>query len=394
MKQYNKTINACYFGYITQAIVNNLAPLLFLIFMKQFGFSLSQITIITTANFAIQLTVDLVSAKFLDKIGYRAGVVAAHFFSAVGLIGLGAFPFLFPNPYAGLMLAVFLYAVGGGLLEVLVSPIVEACPSENKAATMSLLHSFYCWGTVAVVGLSTIFLEFAGKEHWRWLTVLWAVLPIVNGFRFMKVPIDKLTEDGEGMTIIELFRSKMFWIFIVLMIAAGASEQGMSQWASAFAEKGLQVSKFVGDLAGPCLFSVLMGLARAFYGKFGEKINLFGFIIGCSALCVVSYLIAALSGNPVFALMGCGLCGLSVGIMWPGVFSMASANMPKGGTALFALLALGGDIGCSSGPTVVGLVSNHFGGVLQRGLIFAGIFPLVLIVFCILLRREKMREAE
>ena len=389
MKKYNHTIYASYLGYITQAIVNNLAPLLFIIFMNQFGLSLREITAITTINFAIQLIVDLLSAKFIDKIGYRISIVFAHIFAALGLIGMGTLPFIVPNAYIGVLIAVLFYAIGGGLIEVLISPIVEACPSDNKATAMSLLHSFYCWGTVAVVGVSTIFLEIAGKDRWRWLTFLWAVLPIMNAIWFTKVPIETLTEDGEGMTIRDLMKSKLFWLFVVLMIAAGASEQGMSQWASAFAESGLHVSKFIGDLAEPCFFSILMGLARAFYGKYGERINLLKFIMGSAVLCIAAYCLASFSPNPIISLIGCGICGLSVGIMWPGVFSLASERMPKGGTALFALLALGGDVGCSSGPTVVGFVSDIFGGALKKGLIFAVIFPVIMLLFSILLNSKK-----
>jgi fucose permease len=381
MKKYSCTIYASYFGYITQAIVNNLAPLLFLIFQQQFGLSLGKITLITTINFLIQLVVDLLSAKFIDRIGYRISIVAAHIFAAAGLIGLGVLPFLLRNPYAGILISVVLYAVGGGLIEVLISPIVEACPSENKAAAMSLLHSFYCWGTVAVVALSTLFLAVFGKENWRILTVIWAIIPIVNAFCFCRVPIDALTEEGEGMTISALAQTKLFWVLMVLMVAAGASEQGMSQWASAFAEEGLHVSKLVGDLAGPCFFSVLMGAARAYYGKCGEKLDLLKFIRGSSTLCILSYLIAVFSPSTVLSLIGCGLCGLSVGIMWPGVFSLASARLPKGGTALFALLALGGDVGCSAGPTLVGFMADVFGGSLKSGLLFAVIFPVVLLLF-------------
>lgn len=388
MKKYNQTIYASYLGYITQAIVNNLAPLLFLIFQDEFSLSLAQITFITTLNFGIQLLVDLCSAAFVDKIGYRICVVAAHIFAGSGLIGLTLFPHFISNSYLAILLAVILYAIGGGLIEVLISPIVEACPSENKASAMSLLHSFYCWGTVAVVGLSTLFLSAIGKANWRILPIFWSVLPFINAIWFTQVPIEKLTSDEEKMPIKTLLSKKLFWLFFILMITAGASEQAMSQWASAFAEKGLGVSKMLGDLTGPCLFSILMGSSRAFYGKFGEKMNLIRFIQASSLLCIFSYLLAVFSPNPTLALAGCAICGLSVGIMWPGVFSLASAKMPTGGTAMFALLALAGDIGCSGGPTTVGLVAGFFSDLLKAGLLAAIVFPVVMLV-CITLYKIK-----
>lgn len=323
-------------------------------------------------------------------MGYKKSIVGAHIFAAVGLIGLAVFPYILPSQYAGLVLAVMIYAVGGGIIEVLISPIVEACPTDNKASVMSLLHSFYCWGTVAVILLSTIFIAVFGKEHWRILAILWAILPIVNGLFFTKVPIATLTEEAEGMSLKELFSLKVFWIFLVLMITAGASEQAMSQWASSFAETGLGVSKMIGDLAGPCFFSILMGSSRVFYAKFSEKIDLLGFIIGSGVLCICSYLLAALSPFPVLSFIGCGLCGLSVGILWPGVFSLASARFPKGGTALFALLALAGDLGCSSGPTVVGMVAGVFQDNLKYGLIAALLFPVLLIAFSSLYKKSRV----
>lgn len=378
---YQHTIYASYLGYITQSIVNNLAPLLFLIFQDRYGLPLSKITLLITVNFCVQLFVDFLSAKFVDNIGYRISITAAHLFATTGLVGLGIFPDLFSDSFTGLLFAVILYAIGGGLIEVLISPIVEACPTDNKASVMSLLHSFYCWGTVAVILLSTLFLTFAGKEHWQILPFLWAILPLGNTVYFLCVPIAGLTEDGGSMSISELFSTKIFWIFVVLMIAAGASEQAMSQWASAFAESGLCVSKTIGDLAGPCFFSLLMGCSRVFYAKFSEKIDLLVFIIGSGFLCIISYLLAVFAPIPVLSLLGCGLCGLSVGILWPGVFSIAASGCPKGGTALFAFLALAGDIGCGSGPTVVGMVSGIFGDNLKTGLLAAVIFPIILILF-------------
>ncbi len=388
-KNYRHTIYASYIGYITQAIVNNLAPLLFLIFRDEFSLPLSKITFIVTLNFGIQLTVDLLAAKFVDKIGYRICVVSAHVFAAVGLVGMAVFPMIFPDAYAGLLVAVVCYAIGGGLIEVLISPIVEACPTDNKASVMSLLHSFYCWGTVAVVALSTLYLFAFGKENWKTLAILWALVPLFNMLYFSQVPLATLTEENEGMTIGELLKSKLFWLFFVLMIMAGASEQAMSQWASAFAESGLKVSKTVGDLAGPCFFSILMGSSRAFYAKFGEKIDLLKFIMGSALLCIFSYLLAVFSPYPVFGLLGCGLCGLSVGIFWPGTFSLAAAKMPKGGTAMFALMALAGDVGCGGGPTVVGFVAEHFSDNLKCGLLAAILFPIVLLICGSIYKRRE-----
>ena len=389
---FKTTIVAGYFGYITQAIVNNLAPLLFLIFRDSFGVSLEKITLLTTLNFLIQLCVDLLSAKFVDRIGYRRCIVAAHLFCAAGLIGMAVLPFVLAGAYAGLLVSLVLYAVGGGLIEVLISPIVEACPTENKASAMSLLHSFYCWGTVAVVLLSTLFLQAAGKGSWRVLPCVWALLPLCNAALFMRVPIASLTEKNEGMTIKELSRSMLFWLFVLLMVASGASEQGMSQWASAFAESGLRISKTAGDLFGPCLFSLLMGAARVLYAKCGERVDLTNYLIASGSLCVFAYCLASLSPSPALSLVGCALCGFSVGVMWPGVFSVASVSMPKGGTALFALLALAGDLGCSSGPTVVGFAAGLMGDELKKGLLAGVIFPFMLIACSVILKRKNRQK--
>jgi len=380
-ENYNKTIYACFIGYIVQAIVNNFSPLLFLTFQKNYGIPLSQITLLVTVNFGLQLAIDLISISFVDKIGYRASAVLAHIFAAAGLLCLTILPDLMPEPFTGILVSVIIYAVGGGLLEVLVSPIVEACPTENKEKTMSLLHSFYCWGHVAVVLFSTLFFHFAGIEHWRIMAIIWAFVPILNTIAFFKVPIAPLiAEEDTGLTIGELLHNKLFWILMLLMLCSGASEQGVSQWASTFAEKRLSITKTVSDLAGPMFFAIMMGTSRAIYGKFGERIDLHRFMVMSCLLCTASYLLASLSPSPVLSLVGCGLCGLSVGIMWPGSFSIASASIPKGGTTLFALLALAGDLGCSGGPAVVGFAASAFGDNLRNGILIGTIFPLLLLL--------------
>ena len=384
---YRHTIAASYIGYITQAIVNNFVPLLFLTFHNVYGIPLGKIGLLVTVNFVTQLLVDFISAKYVDRIGYRTAIVAAHVFAAAGLIGLGILPDLMPTPYIGICIAVVVYAIGGGLIEVLISPIVEACPTEGKSAAMSLLHSFYCWGSVLVVVVSTILFSVFGVDAWREIACLWAIIPLVNAFYFSKVPIAALVENGESMTIGMLFRSKLFWIFALLMVCSGASELSMSQWASAFAESGLHVSKTVGDLAGPCFFAVLMGTARVFHAKFAEKLELSRYLAVCAVVCIGSYLLASLSPNALLALLGCGICGFSVGAMWPGTFSLASEKCPKGGTAMFALLALAGDTGCSLGPTVVGFVSAACEDNLKKGLLSAILFPVLLLVGLFLCQR-------
>lgn len=388
--QYNKTITACFVGYIVQAVVNNFTPLLFLFFQKSYHIPLSQITLLVTFNFGIQLLVDLLSVGFIDKIGYRASMIIAHVLSAAGLILLTVLPEILPVPFIGILIAVMIYAIGGGLLEVLVSPVVEACPSDNKEKAMSMLHSFYCWGHAGVVLISTLFFYVAGIENWKILAAIWAVIPIGNAFAFAKIPIAPLIEDGEsGLELKDLFRIKVFWILLIMMVCAGASEQAVSQWASAFAEKGLGISKAAGDLAGPMAFAVLMGMSRLFYGKYGERIHLERFMIYSSFLCVLSYLGISLFSIPLLNLISCAVCGLSVGIMWPGTFSKASAALPKGGTAMFALLALGGDIGCSGGPTLVGMVSGTLGDNLKMGILAGIIFPVLLLMGIILCRKTK-----
>ena len=323
-QNFGCTVAASYIGYITQAIVNNFAPLLFLTFVDEFGVTLDRLAILINMNFGVQLLVDLISARYVDRIGYRACIVTAHVAAALGLVGMAVLPGLMADPYAGLLLSAAVYAVGGGLIEVLISPIVEACPTRNKEAVMSLLHSFYCWGQVAVVLLSTLFFSLAGIHNWRLLACLWAVLPACNAVFFLFVPVRRLVEEGEGLPIRDLIKQKLFWLFALLMICSGASELGMSQWASAFAESGLKVSKTVGDLAGPCAFAVFMGSARALYARLADRISLKKGMAASAALCVCAYLLASLSPIPALALAGCALCGLSVGIMWPGTFSMAA----------------------------------------------------------------------
>lgn len=378
---YQLTMYACFIGYIVQAIVNNFLPLLFVTFQKTYSIPLTQITLLITLNFGIQLVIDMLSAGFVDKIGYRASTIIAHVCSAAGLVLLTVLPEAFPDPFAGILIAVFIYAIGGGLIEVLISPILEACPTDNKEKAMSLLHSFYCWGHVGVVLISTLFFTLFGIENWKILAVCWAVVPAANIILFAKAPIYSLHEDGEtGLTLKQLFTRKVFWVMMLMMLCAGASEQAVSQWASTFAEQGLGVSKTIGDLAGPMSFAALMGLSRLLYGKFGDKLDLDKFMRMSCLLCIAAYLCISLVPLPAVGLVGCAVCGFSVGIMWPGTFSKASAAVKGGGTALFAMLALAGDVGCSGGPTLAGFISGCFNGELRAGILAAIVFPVLLLI--------------
>ena len=387
-KNYRRTLTACYLAFITQAITANFAPLLFLKLHTDYRIPLGQIALIPTVYFLMQLVIDVFCARFVDSIGYRKSVVVSEIASGVGLAGLAVLPDLFPDPFVGIMICVVIYAVGSGLIEVLASPIVEACPFDHKDAVMSLLHSFYCWGSVGVILLSTLFFAVFGIEHWKWLACIWALVPLANIYNFATCPIEHLTEKGEGMTIRGLFRVPIFWIGILLMVCAGASELAMAQWASAFSEAALGFSKTVGDLVGPCLFAVTMGICRVIYGKRGDRMDLSKFMIGSGVLCLCCYLLASLSSNPLFGLIGCIFCGFSVGIMWPGTISIISPRLPKGGTALFALLAMAGDMGGAFGPALVGTVTQQAGDRLQSGLLAGSVFPLLLIVTLVLLRRR------
>ena len=379
-KGYRKTITACFVGYIVQAIVNNFVPLLFLTFHRNYDISLTQITLLVTLNFAIQLLVDLLSVGFIDRVGYRVSMIVAHVCAAAGFGLLTVLPDVLPSPFWGILLSVMVYAIGGGLLEVLVSPVVEACPTDNKEKTMSMLHSFYCWGHVGVVLISTVFFRLFGIENWKVLALVWALVPLANTIAFLKVPIAPLIAEGEkGMSIRELLGNKLFWVLLLMMMCSGASEQAVSQWASALMEKEFGIAKTLGDLVGPMTFAVLMGTARAFYGKYGEKMNLDRFMALSCTLSIVSYLGVALLPIPALSLVCCGLCGLSAGIMWPGTFSKASVALRKGGTAMFALLALSGDLGCSLGPTVVGFVSGLAKDNLKLGILVAVMFPAMLL---------------
>ena len=393
-KKYRKTLIACYLGFVTQAICANFAPLLFITFHNTYGITFASLALISTVFFLTQLIVDLACAKIVDYIGYRTCVVAAEVTSGLGLAGLAFIPEITPSPFIGIIISVIIYAIGSGLTEVLVSPIVEACPFENKEGMMSLLHSFYCWGWVGVVLGSTLFFTIFSIDNWRVLAVIWSIIPFYNIYNFATCPIEQLVEDGESMTMGQLFKTRLFWLFIVLMVCAGSSEIAMAQWASAFVESALHISKTIGDLLGPCAFAICMGISRVLYGKYGEKVDLTVFMAGSGIMCLACYLLAGLATLPFLGLIGCALCGFTVGIMWPGSISISSRVLPKGGTAMFALLALAGDLGGAVGPAIIGNISQSAGENLQVGVLSGIGFPIGLVICVVLVRKKYKKVSE
>lgn len=390
MRNYNQTKWACYLGFITQAIVANFPPLLFLALHREYHISLAGLALIPAVFYIVQLVTDFLCAKF-KNIDYRRSIIVSEVTSALGLVGLAFVPSWFANPMVGILLCVCVYAVGSGLIEVLCSPIIEACPFPNKEGMMSLLHSFYCWGAVGVILGSTLFFTLFGLDHWRILACLWALIPLYNILNFATCPIDPIVAEAESMSMSELLTNRAFWIFLLLMVAAGASESTMAQWTSAFAEASLGVDKAIGDLAGPCGFAFCMGLGRLWYGKRGQNMDLVGYMTGAGVLSLVAYLVAALSPLPALSLAGCMVSGLAVGIMWPGSISITSARMPKGGTALFALLALAGDAGGTLGPSLVGLFARAGANGINSGLLAATVFPTILIACLLGIKKMKVK---
>ncbi len=388
-KNYSATRKACYIGYVTQAIIINFVPLLFVMFNTHYNISLSGISLIIAVTFIVQLFVDLLSAKFIDCTGYRKFAITAHVFAAAGLMLLCVLPSVIPNTFIAILLACIVYSSGSGLIEVIISPIVESCPSDNDAADMSLLHSFYCWGAAFVIIATTVFFKLFGLESWKIITFIWSLIPIANIFLFLLVPIANENTKEQGTGIAGLCKSGIFWIFMLLMLCGGASELAMSQWASAFAETGLGVSKASGDIAGPFMFAIAMGTGRLLHAKLSDRVDITVYMSVCAAVCIIAYMVATLCPVSIIALSGCAVCGISAGVFWPGIFSLSAGTIKNGGTALFALLALGGDMGCTLGPAVVGIISEHFGNDLRKGLLVAVIFPTILLIGLLIHKNHK-----
>lgn len=391
MKNYKTTLLACFVGYIVQSLVVTFAPLLFVTFQQEYGITLTQLSLLVTLTFSIQICGDILVPRIVPYIGHKKGLIAANICAAAGLVLLSFLPDVLPNPFAGILLSVLCYSMGASLIEVLVSPVAEACPTKNKEATMSILHSFFCWGSVLVAAGSTLFFVLFGLQNWRILCLLWAAVPVVDGILYLNSPIATLSGDEAGHRTgqLSLLKNKTVWLLLLLMLSAGAAEIAVSQWVSAFAEAGLKVSKTLGDLLGACLFAALMGVGRIYYARNSEKMPLENSMLLSLFLCVAGYLVVALSPWPVVTLIGCGMAGLGITLIWPGTLSLGARRVAHGGTALFALMACAGDIGATLGPSLAGVLSDTFGGNLKIGIAAAVIFPLAAITALLCLRKQN-----
>ena len=377
------TIRASYIGYTTQALAINFAPLLFITFEKSYNISITKISLLIAISFITQLLTDAFEAKFSSHFNTRASVIVGHLCAAIGLVSYAFLPILLPDAFWGLAIATVLGGIGGGMIEVLISPIVEACPTENKARSMIILHSFYCWGTALTILGSSLFFYFAGIENWRVLTCLWAIIPLSGAIAFAFVPIyelDSIKEQSEKSNKNRLTQSPIFWIFVAIMFCAGAAEMAMIQWASSFIEAGLGINKTVGDLLGPFAFAIFMGATRLSYALMSKRIKLSIFIAVSAAMCTLLYVGVALSPFALLSLVCCALCGMSVAVMWPGTYSLATENIRFGGVRMFALLALAGDLGCVVGPSAVGVIADAFGGDLRLSFLVSAIFPMIILL--------------
>ena len=387
-KSYKTTKIACFIGFVVQAIINNFLPLLFIIFNTRYNLNYEQLGRLLFVNFFVQLIVDALTPALVKRIGYRGAAIACHGLAAAGLFMLGVLPLVFSNQiYACLVASIIVYASGSGIIEVCISPMVELLPGDKKGADMAFTHSFYCWGQAFTVLVSTLLIFLIGQQHWHFIPMFWAIIPLLNMINFMRVPVIEQPDDPISKTANTLFKNRDFWIFAVIMICAGASEITMAEWASLFAQKALGVSKTVGDLLGPCAFAVCMGSGRVIFGLLDGKFNPQKALILNNILCVLCYVGVAVCNIPALSLIACALCGFSVSLSWPGTYSMAARHFPTGGTLMFSILALCGDLGCSIGPWLMGIVANST--TLETGFLVCSVFPAFMVLTAPLLRKEN-----
>lgn len=384
---YTPTKISAYVGYFVQAIVNNFLPILFVAFQDIYGIGYEKLGRLIVFNFITQMVTDILSPKIISLLGYRKTAVMCQLIAALGLTLAAVLPNVLPNAYIGIVLAVIVYAFASGLMEVIISPMIEMLPTSNKSGNMSLLHSFYCWGQAITTVGTTLLLSAFGYRGWTYIPLIWAIVPFINAFSFIRVPIVEPQPERKSDSFRVLFSDRRFRVFMLIMLCAGASEIAMAEWASVFAQNALGVSQIAGDLAGPCAFSLFMGLGRLLYAAFSEKISYRSTVIVLGLCCAVCYYIAAFASIPIFALAACALCGFTVSILWPGTISAGAVAFPRGDAVMFSVFAMCGDIGCCIGPWLLGVVAEHF--TLNIGFAVSSFFPLLMVALAIFFIKEQ-----
>lgn len=359
-EHYRLTTISCFVGIFAQAVIINLAALLFMPLMRLHGLTYVQLGTLVAVNFSVQVGSDLVFSGLIDRIGFRRLVLPACLVGSLGLFLFALAPVLLPGRvFAGLLAATAVYSAAGGLLEVLLSPIVNAIPNEEKGAAMSLLHSFYAWGQMATIILTTLFLFLVGERHWQWMVGFWALLPLANFLLFLKAPFPPSVPEEHRLNMGDLIL-KPFCLLAFAAIFFGASaEVLMNQWTSAFMERALLLPKLTGDLFGMCGFALMLGLGRAWHGKYGARFDISKALVAMSALAVLCYLVVALAPGSWPGLLACMVCGFATSLLWPGTLIVASERYPLAGAWMFALLAAAGDVGAGLGPWFTGWVVDH-----------------------------------
>lgn len=391
-RKYIPTKLAGYVGFVVQAIVNNFLPILFIVFQDIYGLGYEKLGRLIVFNFAVQMFIDFITPKIIHKIGYRRAAFLCQFTACLGLCLMSLLPRIMPSPYTAMFIAIAVYATGSGLMEVILSPMIEMLPTGNKSGNMAVLHSFYCWGQTVVVPLTTLMVFAFGYENWSYIPLVWAIVPFINMLAFLRVPIVEPGREVKQSTLIELLKTPSFIIYMLMMFCGGASEIAMSQWASLFVEQALGVSKAIGDIVGPCLFALFMALGRVIYAKFSKKVSFTRLLIWLNILCFVCYVMVGISKIAALSLVFCALCGFSVSISWPGIYSAGARTFKTGGAVMFSAFAMCGDTGCALGPGLVGLVAEYTN--LNMGFIAAAVFPFIMVICSIIILKNRVAKKQ
>lgn len=357
-KSYQLTTISCFVGIFCQAVSSNITAILFIPLMTLYGLSYVHLGLLVGINFTTQVLVDIIASRLVDRYGFRVFVLPSDILAVIGLVLFGLTPVLFDNILTGLVFSTIIFSASCGLQEVMLSPIVNAIPHNDKGPAMALMHSFYAWGQVATIIITTLFLFFFGIENWQVIVFLWALVPLVNFFMFLAAPFPGVIHENQRMTMRDLILKPFYLVALLAIMGGAATELVMNQWSSTFSEKVLELPKVTGDILGMCGFAVFLGLGRVLYGRYGSKINMNNVLVGSAAAAVVCYIAVAISPLPAISLAACAVCGLAASLLWPGTLVITAEKYPLAGAWIFAILAAAGDIGAASGPFAAGVITD------------------------------------